>query len=76
MEVRPTGYPGTARASTFLGGVPAQLVSDNLKAGTMSSKACFYDPAILNRTYADMAALSTGYSAVVPVARKTMAKPK
>ncbi len=41
------------RAFTFFGGVPAQVVSDNLKAGV--TKACFYDPAI-NRTYADMAA--------------------
>ena len=36
----------------FFGGVTAQLVSDNLKAGV--TKACFYDPAI-NRTYGDMA---------------------
>ena len=36
----------------FFGGVPAQLIPDNLKAGV--TKACFYDPAI-NRTYADMA---------------------
>ena len=43
-----------ARAFTFFGGVPAQVVSDNLKAGV--TKACFYDPAI-NRTYADMAVL-------------------
>ena len=28
----------------FFGGVTAQLVSDNLKAGV--TKACFYDPAI------------------------------
>ena len=42
-----------ARAFTFFGGVPAQVVSDNLKAGV--TRACFYDPAI-NRTYADMAA--------------------
>jgi transposase len=40
------------RAFEFFGGVPAQLVPDNLKAGV--TKACFYDPAI-NRTYADMA---------------------
>ena len=49
------------RALVFFGGVPAQIVSDNLKAGV--TKACFYDPAI-NRTYADMA---THYgTAVVP----------
>jgi transposase len=40
------------RALEFFGGVPAQLVPDNLKAGV--TKACFYDPAI-NRTYGDMA---------------------
>ncbi|MET4130872.1 transposase, partial [Roseovarius sp. MBR-38] len=40
------------RAFDFFGGVTAQIVSDNLKAGV--TKACFYDPA-LNRTYADMA---------------------
>jgi len=40
------------RAFEFFGGVPAQLVPDNLKAGV--TKACFYDPAI-NRTYGDMA---------------------
>lgn len=41
------------RAFAFFGGVPAQIISDNLKSGV--TKACFYDPAI-NRTYADMAA--------------------
>jgi len=41
------------RAVGFFGGVTAQIVSDNLKAGV--TKACFFDPAI-NRTYADMAA--------------------
>jgi transposase len=40
------------RAFGFFGGVTAQIVSDNLKAGV--TKACFYDPTI-NRTYADMA---------------------
>ena len=40
------------RAFEFFGGVPAQLVPDNLKAGV--TKACFYDPAI-NRTYGYMA---------------------
>lgn len=37
---------------SFLGGVPRQIVSDNLKAGI--SKACFYEP-LVNRTYADLA---------------------
>ena len=41
------------RAFEFFGGVSAQLVPDNLKAGV--TKACFYDPEI-NRTYGDMAA--------------------
>jgi transposase len=36
-----------------IGGVPRQIVSDNLKSGI--TKACFYEPTI-NRTYADMAA--------------------
>jgi transposase len=40
------------RAFDFFGGVTAQIVSDNLKAGV--TKACLYDPAI-NRTYADLA---------------------
>jgi transposase len=41
------------RAFKFFGGVPVQVVSDNLKAGI--TKACFYEPAV-NRTYADLAA--------------------
>ena len=41
------------RTFAFFGGVPGQIVSDNLKSGV--TKACFYEPAI-NRTYADMAA--------------------
>jgi transposase len=41
------------RAFTFYGGVPAMVVSDNLKSGI--TKACFYEPAV-NRTYAEMAA--------------------
>lgn len=40
------------RAFSFFGGVTAQVVSDNLKAGV--TKACFYDP-VINRTYADLA---------------------
>ena len=40
------------RAFEFFGGVPVQVVCDNLKSGVI--KACFYDPAI-NRTYGDMA---------------------
>jgi transposase len=37
----------------FIGGVPRQIVSDNLRAGI--TRACFYEPTV-NRTYADMAA--------------------
>lgn len=40
-------------ALAALGGVPRQIVSDNLKSGI--TKACFYEP-VINRTYADMAA--------------------
>jgi len=41
------------RAFNYFGGVPVQIVSDNLKAGI--TKACFYDPNV-NRTYSDLAA--------------------
>jgi transposase len=41
------------RALSFFGGIPAQVVSDNLKSGV--TKACFYEPTV-NRTYSDMAA--------------------
>ncbi|RWR24897.1 IS21 family transposase, partial [Sinirhodobacter populi] len=41
------------RALGYFGGVPSQLVSDNLKSGV--TRACFYEP-VVNRTYADMAA--------------------
>jgi len=40
------------RMFDFFGGVPEQLVCDNLKAGV--TKACFHEPRI-NRTYAEMA---------------------
>jgi len=58
------------RAFGFFGGVTAQIVSDNLKAGV--TKACFYDPAI-NRTYGDMAA---HYDTVVVPARPHKPKDK
>jgi transposase len=45
----------------FIGGVPRQIVSDNLRAGI--TRACFYEP-LVNRTYADMAAHYG--SAVIP----------
>jgi transposase len=37
----------------FIGGVPRQIVSDNLRAGI--TRACFYEP-LVHSTYADMAA--------------------
>jgi transposase len=40
-------------AFAFFGGVPGQVVSDNLKSGVI--KACFHEPQI-NRSYAEMAA--------------------
>ena len=46
---------------TFIGGVPRQIVSDNLRAGI--TRACFYEPTV-NRTYADMA--SHYGTAVIP----------
>ena len=51
-QTLPDWISSHVRAFEFFGGVPAQVVSDNLKAGV--TKACFYDPAI-NRSYADMA---------------------
>ena len=42
-----------ARAFAYFGGVPAQVVPDNLKSAVV--KACLYDPEI-NRTYGDLAA--------------------
>ncbi len=45
----------------FIGGVPRQIVSDNLRAGI--TRACFYEP-LVNRSYADMA--SHYGTAVVP----------
>ncbi len=58
------------RAFSFFGGVPAQVVPDNLKAAVI--KACFYDPAI-NRTYGDMAA---HYDTAVVPARPRKPKDK
>ena len=48
-----TGSARIAGRSAYFGGVPAQVVCDNLKSGV--TKACFHEPAV-NRTYADMAA--------------------
>ena len=41
------------QALAAIGGVPRQIVSDNLKSGI--TRACFFEP-MVNRTYADMAA--------------------
>jgi transposase len=58
------------RAFRFFGGVPAQVVPDNLKTAVI--KACFYEPAV-NRTYADMA---THYDPAVVPARPRKPKDK
>jgi transposase len=52
-QALPNWIGSHSRAFAYLGGVPAQVVPDNLKSGVV--KACLYDPEI-NRTYADMAA--------------------
>jgi transposase len=49
------------RAFAYFSGVPAMVVSDNLKSGI--TKACFYEPAV-NRAYAEMA--SHYETAIVP----------
>jgi transposase len=52
-QTLPDWIAAHVNALTSLGGVPRQIVSDNLKAGI--TKACFYEPTV-NRTYAAMAA--------------------
>jgi len=52
-QTLPDWIAAHVNALTALGGVPRQIVSDNLKSGI--TKACFYEPTV-NRTYADMAA--------------------
>jgi transposase len=52
------------RTFGFIAGVPAMVVSDNLRSGI--TKACFYEPAV-NRTYAEMAAHYD--TAIVPARR-------
>jgi len=59
-----------ARAFAFIGGVPAMVVSDNLRSGI--TKACFYEPAV-NRTYAEMAA---HYDTAIVPARPYRARDK
>ncbi len=58
------------RSFAFFGGVPAMVVSDNLRAGI--TKACFYEPAV-NRSYAEMAA---HYDTAVVPARPYRARDK
>jgi transposase len=58
------------RAFAFIGGVPAMVVSDNLRAGV--TKACFFEPAV-NRTYAEMAA---HYNTAIVPARPYRARDK
>src|SRR6201999_4167018 len=52
-QALPDWIAAHVNALTALGGVPRQIVSDNLKARI--TRACFYEPTV-NRTYADMAA--------------------
>ncbi len=51
-QALPNWIGSHARAFNFFGGVPAQIVPDNLKSAV--TKACLYDPEV-NRTYADLA---------------------
>jgi transposase len=60
-QMLPDWIAAHVNALAVLGGVPRQIVSDNLKSGI--TKACFYEPTV-NRTYADMA---THYrTAIIP----------
>ena len=52
-QALPNWIGSHTRAFAYFGGVPGQIVPDNLKSGVV--KACLYDPEI-NRTYAGMAA--------------------
>jgi transposase len=52
-QALPNWIGSHTRALAYFGGVPRQIVPDNLKSGVV--KACLYDPEI-NRTYAGMAA--------------------
>ncbi len=51
-QTLPDWIAAHVNALAAIGGVPRQIVSDNLKSGI--SKACFYEPTV-NRTYAEMA---------------------
>ncbi|MCI5096728.1 MAG: IS21 family transposase [Rhodobacteraceae bacterium] len=69
-QALPDWISSHVRAFSFFGGVAAQVVPDNLKAGV--TKACFYDPEV-NRTYADLAA---HYDTAVVPARPRKPKDK
>jgi transposase len=69
-QALPDWISSHVRAFFFFGGVAAQVVPDNLKAGV--TKACFYDPEV-NRTYADLAA---HYDTAVVPARPRKPKDK
>ncbi len=60
-QTLPDWIAAHVNALAAIGGVPHQIVSDNLKSGI--TKACFYEPTV-NRTYAHMA---THYgTAIIP----------
>jgi transposase len=60
-QTLPDWIAAHVNALRAIGGVPRQIVSDNLRSGI--TKACFYEPTV-NRTYADMA---THYgTAIIP----------
>src|SRR5439155_17523438 len=64
-QTLPDWIAAHVNALAAIGGVPRQIVSDNLKSGI--SKASFYEPTV-NRTYAEMA---THYgTAIVPARRQ------
>ena len=69
-QTLPDWISSHVRTFEFFGGVPVQVVCDNLKSGVI--KACFYDPAI-NRTYGDMA---RHYDTVIVPARPRKPKDK
>jgi transposase len=69
-QTLPDWISSHVRAFSSFGGVTAQVVPDNLRAGV--TKACFYDPEI-NRTYADLAA---HYDTAVVPARPRKPKDK
>jgi transposase len=58
------------RMFSFIGGVTAMVVSDNLRSGI--TKACFYEPSV-NRSYAEMAA---HYDTAIVPARPYRARDK